>query len=210
MKRIFKYLSLIIIFLITSNVYAIDECSTKEMNRLKELANNVKFSYTYQIEEENIEEGYIVTLYKIEVLNLPSDLRLVYDGKIVSANDIKNMNFYSSNQVFELYSYVDNFCTDELIKKVVVDLPTVNSYYYFNKEKCLENPDFKYCQEFLDIKDISYEEIDKLFQEYTKKDDNNSSKKNNNYLLYTLIGISVVVIITIILVIKHRKNKEDL
>ena len=179
MKRIFKYLSLIIIFLITSNVYAIDDCSTKEMNRLKELANNVKFTYSYQIEEESKEEEFIIVLYKIEVLNLSSDLRLVYDGKIVSANDIKNMNFYNKNQIFELYSYVDNLCTDELIKKVVVDLPTVNSYYYFNKEKCLENPDFKYCQEFLDIKDISYEEIDKLFQEYTKKDDNNSSKKNN-------------------------------
>ena len=120
------------------------------------------------------------------------------------------MSFYNRHQVFELYSYVDNLCTDELIKKVVVDLPTVNSYYYFNKEKCLENPDFKYCQEFLDIKDISYEEIDKLFQEYIKKDDNNSSKKNNNYLLYILIGISVAIIITITLVIKHRKNKEDL
>lgn len=210
MKKIFKYLSLIIIFLITSNVYAIDECSTKEMNRLKELANNVKFTYSYQVEEESREEEFIIVLYKIEALNLSSDLRLSYDGKIVSANDIKNMSFYNRHQVFELYSYVDNLCTDELIKKVVVDLPTVNSYYYFNKEKCLENPDFKYCQEFLDIKDISYEKIDKLFQEYIKKDDNNSSKKNNNYLLYILIGISVAVIITITLVIKHRKNKEDL
>ena len=155
-------------------------------------------------------EEFIIVLYKIEALNLSSDLRLSYNGKIVSANDIKNMSFYNRHQVFELYSYVDNLCTDELIKKVVVDLPTVNSYYYFNKEKCLENPDFKYCQEFLDIKDISYEEIDKLFQEYIKKDDNNSSKKNNNYLLYILIGISVAIIITITLVIKHRKNKEDL
>lgn len=212
MKKILKCLSLIIIFLITSNVYAIDDCSTKEMNRLKELANNVKFTYSYQVEEESKEEEYIIALYKFEVLNLSSDLHLVYNKKVISENDLKNIDFYDRHQVFELYSYVDNLCTDELVKKVEIDLPVLNSYYYFNKEKCLEYPDFKYCQEFLDINDISYDEIDKLFLEYTKEDNNDSSKKEDNNILYIIIGsvcISILVIISIILIIKKR-NKEDL
>ena len=70
MKKIFKYLSLIIIFLITSNVYAIDECSTKEMNRLKELANNVKFTYSY-IVLSSIPASARASLRSTQVPHLP-------------------------------------------------------------------------------------------------------------------------------------------
>ena len=45
-----------------------------------------------------------------------------------------------------------------------------NYYYAENKDRCAEYPDFEYCEEFKDVSYDDFEEIDKLFEDYIKKD----------------------------------------
>ena len=52
MKKILFSFSLLLICFGCINVSAIEECTTSELNRLKELANNVSFQYEYEIEKE--------------------------------------------------------------------------------------------------------------------------------------------------------------
>ena len=68
MKNV-RYILLMFIVFSILNVKAVDKCTTDEINRLKELANNVSFPYDYEIHEtvgdEIDEDGnsayYIVT-----------------------------------------------------------------------------------------------------------------------------------------------------
>ena len=45
-------------------------------------------------------------------------------------------------------------------------LPVYNYFYYYNKDKCLEYSDFKYCKEFLDTSNLDYDQIETEFNEY--------------------------------------------
>ena len=56
MKKILFSFSLLLIYFCCLNVSAIDACTTSEMTRLRELANNVTFNYNYKIEYESEED----------------------------------------------------------------------------------------------------------------------------------------------------------
>lgn len=216
MKRIFKYLSLIIIFLITSNVYAIDECSTKEMNRLKELANNVKINYNYEIQEKELyQDDYIATInYTINFLNLNNELKVYYNNinGLTDISSFDNTNLKEGAHLeFSIYSYTTNLCTNTLLKKITLDLPYYNNYYYKNKEKCLNYPDFKYCQEFMEVSEDDFFKIDQEFSQYIK-DDSKKDLDKDNKKIYIIISLIVIVflILLVIIIIKKRNKKDEI
>ena len=224
MKKI-KYLILILIFLLSLDVKAIDSCTMYEMTRLKELADNVEFTYDYEIDEDLDAknqglEDYFWVVYKLKGINLNDDLRIEIDSINGFANiefkdsSYNEINFFDGDKVvFKIYSRTINLCTDRLLRTVTVNLPYYNKYYFENKEKCEEYSDFKYCKEFLDY-DYKYnnEKIDKLFEEYLKeKNDDNikaSVKNINYYYVICIISIIVISIIVIVIIINKKKNKN--
>ena len=216
--RSLKNIFLIMIFCVCLNVKAIDQCSTEEMNRLKDLANKVQFKTNYNVHETE-SEGNIygaTASYNIELVNNNEDFKYYYSSssiqkREINLNQISNITFSDGEVVtFYIYSYTTNLCTDELLRTETIKFPIYNSYYYINKDKCSEYPDFKYCREFMDIGNISYSEIDKEFEEYTKGDVKNKVLDFVQKNIYYVIGGGVILIAGIIYLITFIKRKKGL
>ena len=227
MKKI-KYLLFVILFCLFTNVKAVDDCTTEEMNRLRELANKVDFKLNYDIkerieEDENGEKSVVDVWasYTIQIVNDNSDLKYYYrvngkgEKKIITQSELSKLNFIDGNYInFEIYSYTDNYCTNEILRTVKVELPKYNVYYHYHKEKCGQYPEFKFCKEFLKVnKDDT--EIDKLFEEYinNNKKEDNIIKNNGLVSNYKYIIIGSILLITLIitfLIIFNKKRKEQI
>ena len=223
-----KLLLIIVSFFLYLNVYAVDipACTTSEMSRLKELANNVQFKVDSEISEEK-ELEIVTKIYTLDIVNLDNDLQIKYmsdntdedleDSKEVTITSTKEVNeaFFPSQTVeFKIYAYTANRCTGRLLKTVKVKFPYFNSYYYFNKEKCSEYPNFKYCNESADISNYTIEELDELFDNYIKKENEiiqTQAQTEINWYLVLGIGAGVIVIVTILIVVirKRIKNRDS-
>ena len=225
MKKIKYFIPMLILFIIF-DVKAIDSCTTEEMARLKELANNVKFKTDYEInttETTNDAGEKIINdvdvSYKIQVINDNEDLKYFYKlssqkEKIqVSSNDLSNIRFPDGEKLqISIFSYTTNLCTNELLKTETIDLPIYNVYYYLNQDKCKSNSDFKYCKEFMEV-DLSIDEIDNLYNKYVSE---KGFEKTSNFLkeniIYILIGVVVIIfgLIFGLKIFKKRKKKLDI
>ncbi|MBR3660805.1 MAG: hypothetical protein IKN63_02765 [Bacilli bacterium] len=226
MKKI-EYILILIIILNVLNVKAIGSCTTDQLNHLKELANNVELKKIIHVDELNQDEEKTddssnlikEVYYTIEVVNYDENLIIYYkDGDTkykMGKDEIDNFEFYEDeNAIFNIYSYTSDGCTNDLLRTISLNFDYYNMYYYDNKDKCIGHEDFKYCQEYLNINDMDYKEIDKLYEEYiankSKKTSTDSSISNISFNKYYLIGgISLIIVsMLIILIIKKvKKNK---
>ncbi len=220
MKKVILSFVLILTVFTYKNVLAVEECSTSKMTRLKELANNVQFKSSYEIDEELDEEYKNVDLYySMEVLNFNDDLRIEYKREYddeytsITSNEKKITGFLEGDKItFRIYSYTADLCTDEILKTTTVNLPYYNDYYYFNKDKCNGHDDFKYCKEFVSSSVPEFSEIDKEFNEYLNSNSILNVRNINNITWYIVIGIVLVfMIFGIIFTIKRKgKRKKEL
>lgn len=212
-----KLILMIIMFFTVTNVFAIDNCTNDEMKRLRELANNVKITYDYTLnEQKQIDGEYLIfPRYKIKIDNLDNDLKIYfrvdYNGELENVDEIVNdyviqegrkLNFY-------IYSYTNNLCTDELLKTINITFPYYNYYYYENKEKCQEYPDFKYCKEFMKVDD-DFSKIDKEFNQYIKSLEPYSITNLNIKWYYFILPVLVILVIIVIINIIKKKKRDDL
>ncbi len=217
-----KYLKIclltILLFLFTSlKVDAYEACTNSEMERLKELAKNVEFKPSYEIGYVDEDNKSVEVNYKVEIINFNSDLRIEYTSKYEEEGTIKSdtkeiNNLADGDKItFKIYSYTTNLCTDEILRTVSIELPKVNDYYYFNKEKCNDNKEFKYCKEFMDTDNVEFEDIDKEFEEYLNPNINEIiNKLDKKVFIYIGIGVGVIIAGVVVFVILKKKKKEDL
>ena len=218
MKYLKIYLLIISLFLITSlKVEAYEACTQSEMERLKELAKNVEFKPSYEISYVDKENKSVEVNYKVEIINFDSDLKIQYTSKYGEEDTIKSdtkeiIDLADGDKLtFKIYSYTTNLCTDEILKTVNVELPKVNDYYYFNKEKCDDNKEFKYCKEFMATDDLDFSEIDKEFEEYLNPSINEIiNKLDKKIFIYIGIGVGIIVTGTVVIVYMKKKKKDDL
>ena len=222
MKKIFYFLTFILIFFNTIDTFAIDECTTSELKRLKELANNVAFKYEYQIREEKLMDSDEYTFkqvyYDVTGLNLNDELivRLKDDEDLkFTKEDPMIGNFINGETLkIEMIAYTKNLCSGRIILTKTLKLPSLNIYSL--KEECQEYPDFKYCKENGEL-DISELEFQQSLNEYkkeigNKKDDSKliDNIDSNNYMMYVYIGSIVLLIVVILFVIiKYNQKKKD-
>lgn len=224
MKRQIKLGVLFIItFLISLQVNAVQSCTDSEMERLRELANNVQFKTNSKIEEgkDQTDDGIVDVVYNsydIQIINFDSDLKIKYKNglneEITLTSETTSINdlYEGYKYTFYIYSYTDNLCTDRVLKTVSVDLPIYNKYYHSNKEKCEEYPDFKYCKKYLDATTKSFSEIDKEFDEYIKSNNSALNPDKINWNIIYIIGgvILILSIVVILIIVKKKKQNEDL
>ena len=225
MKKI-KYLLVIVLFFICRNAYAIDDCSTSEMQRLKELANNVDIKYETKIEEvmnQSVVEDILVS-YSLKIANYNDDLRLYYklgneEKKLTTVQELESLIFYEGNNIqIQVYSWTNNLCTNEILRTITLKLPMYSRFYYLHKEECSKYPDFKYCKEFINSSSLNFDDdIDKVEEAF------NNYKKNNNVISvdddikvnsYYLIGagalLLMLLVISIIIINIKRRKKNDI
>ena len=219
--KLIKIFTFCLIYFIAINVYAIDipECTTSEMTRLKELANNVKFKRSYEMKVDEAYE-YVDLIYNIDVINYADGLRIYYkpsndeDEDEYELKKGEKLEGYMAGEKIKITikSYTPNYCTNKVLKTTTITLPVYNKYYYFNKDKCQKYPKFKYCTEFMDIKSKSFDEIDKLLDTYIKSGNNDTKDESFNYIWLVAIGAFGIVVAgtIVIIIIKKKKHKEEI
>ena len=109
-----KILVFILAFFISLNVYAADACTASEMNRLKELANNVQFKTVLEVELDDKENKIYDVYYNAQVINLVDDLKIVYQLNDYSEetaiyNGQEILDVFSPGQTvkFKVYAYTE-------------------------------------------------------------------------------------------------------
>ena len=214
-----KVIICLMLFMFCLNVKALDSCSTDELNGLKELANNVEIIKNLEIDDSRYnpedKSSGVGVYYTIKISNVNDDLMIFInnDGEKVKIdlNEVENFIFDNgSTSTFYIYSYTDNSCTNEFLRTITVKFDEYNPYYFINKDRCSKYSDFKYCKEYMKIGNKSYEELDKLFDEYIKENTQNNNKNYTEYLYYIIGGIVLVVLIILIVsyaVRRHKKNR---
>ena len=220
-----KIITIVILFFIYTNVFAIDACTTTEMTRLKELANNVEVKTNHNFDIVNQGSKTVYVLYDIEILNLDEDLKISYkdmkdsegetislkpnENKIEGIAEGKTINIY-------IYSYTINMCTDRLLRTITINLPYYSDFYYLNKDRCIENQDFEYCKEFVKDSSKIYEVVEGEFEDFLKAKEAKEEPKNNNindiyiYIAIGAIGLITIIVIVLIIIRRKIKKKEDL
>ncbi len=225
MKKLMVILVLSLFFVI--NVYA-ETCSNSELSRLKKIAEQVEFSYDYDIKRTNYEEGVLVDIdNSITALNLNPEIRVLiiedyYKDKYqeFKYNDSKKATlkgFSNGTSVnITIEAYVNNSCSGKKLLTKKINIPYYNQFY--DDERCEENRDFEYCKnEMMDTSITSRMFYDK-FQKYKygekneilNTDENKDvQEEHSNNLTIILILIAVIILLIISFVV-WKKRKKDL
>ena len=215
MKKI-KIIIFILLFMICLNVKAEGTCSTDELNRLKELANNVEIIKELQVDDSRYDvekkNGLISAYYKIKITNLNDELLIFYNNRgvkqTIDVGTIDNLVFIDgTTTTFYIYAYTNNSCVNEPLRTITVKFDKYNLYYYINKDKCEQYSEFEYCKEYMNIGNKKYEEIDKLFDKYIEE--NKVMVTTNSNLYYIAGGIILICLVTILIVVIIRKYKKN-
>lgn len=223
MKKIICLISFLLMMIYIPNVNALDECTSGEMKRLKELASNVEFKYEYDVIDNQMfaDDEYIpkTAVYKITSYNLSGELkvRLVDDDRnIYFTNNKPTIDNFLNGEVVkvEISAYTKNLCAGKILRNVSIKLPYFNQYSL--KEECIEYKEFKYCQEFgkYNISDSEfYSELENYKKNLEKGDNGNLGIDNindiNPYLIIGILVIFVVLGLVVFLIIKYTKKKES-
>ena len=226
MKKI-KYLFLIYIFFICLNVSALNECTSEEMTRLKELADNVSFQYKANVEDvkllEEDEYMYKEAYYTIQAFNIDSSLKVhVKDSDIYFSNQEDDMSGFMNgeNVIIEFIAYTKNLCSGKVITTKTINLPYFNLFSLRNE--CKDYPEFKYCSEYGDYS-ISEEEFLKELGIYQQNSGNSNNKNKDSeksafiaflekyeFEISLTIGIIGFILLTLIVIKKNLEKDRDL
>lgn len=204
MKRVYKYLFVFLgslfIFPLVSNA----QCSYERQAELSKIAANVKFSYTFEM-QETVE---LRPLFKIFITNLTNDIYIVddYNGLTILGTGEKQVNYGDvSSATFKIYSN-DPACRGELLMTQHVNMPSYNPYS--RSEECKQNSDFKFC-DLWNAEPSSEaqfnEELEKQKSQQKVKEniDNENAisyflEKNKSIIIATIIAIIALIVIIFI------------
>lgn len=213
MKRIYKYLFVFLGSLFIFPLVSSAECSYERQAELSKIAANVKFSYTYEMQEA-IE---LRALFKIYITNLTKDIyvRDEYNDLTIAGVSEKTVNYGDvSPAVFQIYSN-DSSCKGELLTTKYVNMPTYNSYS--QRQECQENPDFEFCEIWNAKPESETQFNDKMTKYQKQKTTDNSEKTEEKDLLYffqrnktTLIIVAICVFVLITIAILRRKYSHNI
>ena len=220
MKKI-RYVLFIVTMLLCVNVYAAnDKCTTEELNRLKELASKVEYSYDYKIDNDGAVD------FSITATNLNQDIRVViiedyYRDKFTEFVDRDKTHtgtlngFHSGDRVqITIQGYVPNGCAGKKLLTKTVKIPYYN--YYYDDEKCKGNEDYKYCKLLLDD-NITEKKFNDGLAEYVKNRAKTTTEevveKKEPWKYVGIIGVIVFAVVVIVVVAKQiekRRKKNSL
>ena len=220
-KEILIKIGLVIyIFALNFKVQAVTECTQDEMNRLKELANNVEFTYEYRIDETNPGEGDYwvkIPMYTIKAINLHDDLEVktISDFPVEFTKTTPQYDNFMNGEIvrIQFIAYTPNLCSGQTVLTKTIKLPYFNLYSL--RDECKDNPDFKYCSEYGNY-NITDEEFQSELEKYNTKGIDKVKEKATNFLkeywVYLASGLGIIILITIITIIikKHRRDYGDL
>ena len=214
-----KYLLFLLLILpLTVNA----DCSTKELTRLRKLANNVTTDVRYETktyEEEG--ETFEDSQFNIIFTNVIEDL-YIYDEDYLNwfypENGIATADDYASGKTFH-FSVKSTKCGPQKLADIYVTVPFFNNYY--NKDVCKGYSKLSVCQKWVKYYK-SEEEIQTYIEKYNEEYSNQEEESKNvkgifDYLIiyfkeyyYIIIPIGIVVLLIGIIIYKNYRKKTDL
>jgi len=217
MKKLIKLLLFVLLIILPIKISAY--CTTEEKLRYSSLATNIETSYDY-VEHEN------KVTFSITIHNVHSDL-IVLDkqtGRRYNSHINKLNNFTISNlkdgksYVFEVYAN-NSDCTYRVYNTLYVTIPKFNKYY--KDPVCVDASDYLYCQKWVEVGNVSYDEFVKLVNDYKHQnieEEIKEEKEENNWIYilgdfwakyYLYISLGTILVCISIIFIKNRQNKFE-
>lgn len=223
-KKVFiKTVFFILCMFISTNVYA--ECTTKELNNLKQEAYNVKFNYEY-VEGSYGESEFAV--FSIRATNLSENIKVKYGSRYYTYNEDRTMpsvasinGIFTDNNtyIFEIYASSNTSCEDTFIASKKVNTPDFNEYSV--REECENYSEYDYCQRWYSGKIASEEDFLARIEEYKtgkvealgSEEEQSAFEKfinwiNDNLIIIIPSAILIVGIITYIIVSYVTKKRK--
>ena len=205
----------LILLLFTINVKAIgeDSCDKAELNRLKELASHLSFTYEFIEGEPN--QGHITGTFDIIVDNIPKDLKVMiihswetleYDEFVPNSQGTGKLTGITPGQKIKITvkAYVDNGCVAKDVMTRTISLPYIHPF--IGTEECNESPNFKYCRDKLTNVNISTSTFKSEYQKFLKeKELGNPEYVTNNIKIY--IALALMILIPLAIIIKNTVTK---
>lgn len=190
--KYFKYLFITICFIFLPSIVKAD-CSYERLAELSRIAGNVNFSYTYNLDEKNRPD------FNVNIVNVTKDI-YVYDSSrnqtITSfETDLTNLTSGQTLQ-FDIYSN-DNNCRGEKIMSKFLTIPFYN--HYSEISECKENPEFKYCQTWINTENLTYDQFLNKLNNYNNGNNNKNNNINGQKDLLTFISENLFLIILAII-----------
>lgn len=210
MKKILKYLLILLVFLIPNTIKA--SCSSSEKARLKRIISNINISYDYEIINND-------AVFSIKFSNLNPEIYFVdqfnnYYTQYNQNNEIILYNF-ADGKSYTFTFYGTNTCAGEKISNLYATTPTYNPYYKLSV--CDNAKEFELCQRWVSHSLSRGEFINKV-NEYKNKNeiiDNTEVNKQISIIDFAMSFIRMYglyiagAIIIIIIVIKFIRYKKD-
>lgn len=198
------------IFFIPLKVEAVF-CDYSELSKLKSLASNINYSYSY------VELDNDVT-FSIEFLNLKEELIL----QDISNNKLYNIqeeslviNGYESGKSYSfVISTNETECTNKQLSTFTVTLPSYNKYY--NEQICIDNPEISLCGKWIKVTGDRNDFV-KTVNSFIKTSDVEENPNTEieltfieKYYIYIYMVSSMVILIYIYQLYLSRKDDFDL
>ena len=221
LKNVFKVFLFIISFFIIANNVDANSCDYVEISRLKNVASNIDFTYSYVYDSNLDDVKFTITIQNIEENIIITDIN---KGSVVynyNGNSSLVLNDYDDGRRYQFEINTDT--TDCLNKKLLtryIELPKYNKYY--NDEVCFSVSSYYMCQMWYQhelTKEQFYEKIN-IYKESLKNEDNNPSEDKNpidsivdilidNYYYFVAVG-AIIILIKVYFIIKENKDTFDL
>ena len=199
----FKKLLCLVLLFFAINVKAIGEekCEKTELNRLKEIASHLSFSYEFV--EATSDDGHIAGSFNIIVDNITSEIKpliihswelLEFDEFVPNSNGTGVIKGFESGRTIKITvkAYVNNKCNAETVMIKTIKLPYINKFY--SSKECKESPDFKFCKDKLTNINISETTFNSEYKKYLKEQElGNPEYVTNNTKIYIVLALMILI-----------------
>ena len=213
MKKI-KIALIVLILMLINNVSVLAECSSEEVQVLKEKASNIEIKLELQ---ENVEGefGYYDT-HNLIINNMTEEFFIYseYDGQSYgirdanSAGQIIFADYMFGKHLFKVYSQK----CGSLISVMEVDVPRYNSFSTDPLCEGISGDDLAVCNKWYDA-DLNYESFKSAVENY-KKENNKDEKIVKSFIsdnvLKILVVLGTVILIILAFVVLRKRRRSEL
>lgn len=217
-----KVIVILFCFFAVSSVDA-QECSTKELNTLKQLASNIKLNY--ELEDDTYNESHKYN-FLISTVNFNDSFYLVdMDGHTfryvsnLEKDGIRGLRSVDEGITYKINVYASNKtnCVGTKIVTKKIEIPYYNDYS--QREECIGIEEFSLCQKYYSGYIESEEYFLEKVNEYKNRNNNPTIVEKSNFFgmiikfisnnLIFVIPVAIILVgITVIVIIKVIKSKK--
>lgn len=217
-----KIIVVLFCFFAVNVVYA-EECTTKELNSLKQMATNIKLSY--ELEDDTYNDFHKYN-FLISTINFNEKFYFVdMDGHTyryvanLENEGIRNLRTVDEGITYKIDVYASNKtnCVGTKIVTKKIEIPYYNDYS--QREECIGIEEFSLCQKHYSGYIESEEYFLEKVNEYKNRNNNPTVVEKNNFFgmiirfisnnLIFVIPIAIILVgIIVIVVIKVIKSKK--